>query len=116
MSAMHDQNRYPVNESNGLTDPQAYHAQVTHRIERDVLWTEPGLHITRLRLLTERGFPAFDVSYCHGEINGEPVNVQLPFDQLPRKGTHRAIIAHAKRDGVYAKGLGILDNISILFG
>lgn len=114
---------YTANEVNGLINPQAYHDDFDERrlttpdgTPIDVYWDEPGLRITRLRLLTERGFPLLDVSYCHGELDGKTVRVQLPFHQLPRKGTHRAIIEHAKRDGVFAKGTGILDAISILFG
>jgi len=71
-----------------------------------VEWTEPGLVLTRLRLLSDPGFPVWDVSYCHGEIDGEPVVVQLPFDQIPKgKRFWRFLIAHGKRDGVYVKRL-----------
>ena len=103
-----------VNETNGLQNPQAYHAEVTHKIERTVDWTEPGLRITRLRLLTDPGFPVYDVSYCHGHIGDEPVRVRLPFFQLPKRGMMREIIRHAKRDRVYAKGIGIFDALSTL--
>ena len=103
-----------VNERNGLSDPNAYHEQVTHRIERTVAWTEPGLRITRFRLLSDPGFPAWDVSYCHGFVGDEPVSVALPFDQLPKRGWARAVVEHAKRDGVHAKRLGILDAVSTL--
>lgn len=105
---------YP-NESNGLIDPAAYHDTITRQITRTVPWSTPGLRVTRLRLLGERGHPTWDVSYCHGDLHGEPVNVSLPFDTLPRRGTMRAIIDHAKRDGVYAKRLGILDAVSALW-
>lgn len=104
-----------VNETNGLADPKAYHQTVTDRLQRHVYWTEPGLKVIRLRLLSDRGFPAWDVSYCHGVLDGEPVWVQLPFYQLEKgKGLARQIVEYAKEDGVYAKGLGILDNISTL--
>ena len=103
---------YP-NETNTL--PENYHEQITHKIERSVYWTEPGLKVTRLRLLTDPGFPMWDVSYCHGEVSGEPVRVELPFHQLPKSGTNKAIVEHAKKDGVYAVRLGIFDNISKLW-
>lgn len=108
---------YP-GETNGLTDGQAYHA-----VDRslNVYWHDPRLgRITRLRLLSDPGFPWWDVSYCHGELkDGTPCTVTLPFDQLPKTkhgqgGIQRAIIEHAKKDGVYAKGLGIFDAISTL--
>jgi hypothetical protein len=99
-------------ETAGLIDGQAYHAE--RRGAGTVDWTEPGLYVTRLRLISDPGFPMWDVSYCHGILNGQPVNVQLPFYQLPKRGLTRAIVEAAKRDRVYARGLGILDNISTL--
>jgi len=106
--------RPDVGERNGLVNPQQYHEAVTFQIRRSVEWTEPCLRITRLRLLSDASFPMWDVSYCHGIIDGEPVDVMLPFSQLPKRRLSAAIIEYAKRDHVYAKGLGILDNISTL--
>lgn len=86
-------------------------------------WTDPDLRrITVLRLLSDPGFPAWDVSYCHGEMkDGRIVEVRLPFDQLQRStrgrrapSIARQIVGHAIRDGVNAKRLGILDNLSTL--
>lgn len=79
-----------------------------------VCWTTPGLRVTRLRLLSDPGFPWWDVSYCHGMLDGKPVNVALPFDQLPRRGARRAIVTYAKKADVFAQRLGILTNISTL--
>jgi hypothetical protein len=104
---------YP-GETNGLIDAKAYHESVTHNIKRWVPWTEPGLKVVRLRLLSDPGFPFWDVSYCHGYIGDEPVRVQLPFGQLPKRQYRRAIVSHAIRDGVHAQRLGVLDNISTL--
>jgi hypothetical protein len=104
--------------------PADYHEVVTHRIERTVDWTEPGLKILRLRLLSDPGFPMWDVSYCHGVLDGEPVSVQLPFSQLKKKAAHYGrgydksimtqIVDYAKADGIFAKNLGIFDAISTL--
>lgn len=78
-----------------------------------VPWTEPGLYITRLRLIGDHG--VLDVSYCHGRLkDGTLVRVELPFDQLPLRGARRAIVHYAKKDKVYANGLGVFDNLSIL--
>ena len=84
------------------------------RMKKTLHWSSPELkQIDRLRLISDPGFPLWDVSYCHGIMqDGEPCDVILPFDQLPKKGTKGAIIKWAKRDNVYAKGLGVLDNIS----
>jgi len=100
-------------ETNGLNQngmfSDAYHASVTRQIKRYVSWAEAGLRITRLRLLSDRGFPVWDVSYCHGFIKDEPVRVRLPFGQLPKDGMFEAIIEAAKADRVYAKGLGLFE-------
>ena len=106
-------NTYGTNETNPLTNGAAYHAET---IVGHVHWDSPSLaRVERLRLLSDPGFPAWDVSYCYGRTHkGEKVIVCLPFSQLPKRGMRRAIVAHAKRDGVYAKGLGIFDAISTL--
>jgi len=108
-------NLYGTKETQGLENARGYHAD-RHAQERIALvdWSTKGLRITRLRLLSDPGFPAWDVSYCHGILNGEHVDVQLPFSQLPKRAMIAAIVAHAKRDGVFAKGVGILDAISTL--
>lgn len=80
--------------------------------KRTVDWTADGLYITRLRLLSDSGFPMWDVSYCYGEIAGEPVRVQLPFSQLPKKGMRAALLKEAKATGKFIRGL--FDNISTL--
>lgn len=109
-----DRNVYGTKESNGLIDGPAYHAARNDGSGHPVDWTTPGLKVTRLRLLSDPGHPEWDVSYCHGMLAGEHVDVQLPFSNLPKRGYLAEIIKHAKRDRVFAKGLGILDNISTL--
>ena len=83
-------------------------------LEGSVSWKDKDLaKITRLRLLSDPGYPVWDVSYCFGQLrSGASVRVDLPFSQLPKRNVVGAILQYAKRDGVYAKGLGILDNIS----
>jgi hypothetical protein len=75
--------------------------------------------ITRLRLLTERGYPFMDISYCYGVLkDGSPVRVQVTTGPLSRKAPKADLIAWAKAEGAYAKGLGLLDegNWSVLYG
>lgn len=106
-----------ANETNSITPEyqQAWEANLNTETP-EVDWTEPGLRITRLRLLTDPGHPVWDVSYCDGVLpDGSTVSVRLPFDSLPKRNVSKAIVAHAKRDGVYAKRLGILDCISRLW-
>ena len=97
---------------------EGYHEDVTENIEQHVSWKNPDLkRIIRLRLLTDRDFPFYDVSYCHGQLkDGSYVDVQLPFSQLPKRLYRKAIVDYAKRDKVFAKGLNIFDSISILSG
>lgn len=68
-----------------------------------VEWTEPGLKFVRVRLLSDPGFPAWDISYCIGIVAGELVRVQLPFHQLPKgKLALRAFVyAAASRDRLF---------------
>lgn len=102
--------RPAVGETNGLASGSQYHEerQAQGQIE-EVSWTTPGLKVTRLRLLSDPGFPVWDVSYCHGMLDGLYVDVELPFSQLPKKAIVATILKHARREKVYAKGLGILD-------
>lgn len=110
-----DTNRYGAFQSNGLVDGAAYHAQVDYTR----FWTlaevaEAKGTITRLRLLTERigGVLRVDVSYVNATLpNGQIVNVQNGVDNLtPMRELKGELIAWAKREGVYAKGLGLLDS------
>lgn len=106
-----------TNDDDGVFDPVAFHREVERRIAAQggldwEPWTRPGLRVIRLRLLSEPGCPVWDVSYCYGEWQGRICRVQLPFHQLPKRNLKAAIIQAAKEDGVYAKGIGILDCIS----
>ena len=113
-------NHYGAIETNGLEagEQEAWLDAIRDGGSQTVYWADPNLaKVTRLRLLSDPGFPMWDVSYCYGELkDGTAVRVSLPFHQLP-KGRGRvngAIIAAAKRDGVFAKRLGIFDVVSTL--
>jgi hypothetical protein len=86
-----------------------YHKNFSDKIKKQVPWNTKGLKVVRLRMLSDVGFPFWDISYCHGILKGEPVEVILPFDQLPKRGMIRAIVEHAIRDKVYAKELNIIN-------
>ena len=108
---LNNKNTYGCNETNPMTPGEHAETLVGH-----VHWDSPALaRITRLRLLSDPGYPAWDVSYCYGRTHkGEKVIVCLPFSELPKRNMRKAIVAHAKRDGVYAKGLGLFEAISTL--
>lgn len=129
MSNFATTDRPSVGEANGLVNGQGYHNE-RHTQEGGVDkvdWLTPGLRITRLRLLSDPGFPAWDVSYCHGMLDGRHVDVELPWSQLPKHfrwtapdGTKRPggwkafLIAECKKAGVNGRALGIIDNVSTL--
>lgn len=100
-------------ETNGLDHPSAYHNARRGASQRRVCWTTPGLTITRLRLVSDPGFPYWDVSYCHGVLHGVDVNVILPFGQL-RKPMAKSLIAELNRDGVNGKRINIWNAVSTL--
>lgn len=104
---MHTIDRPCVGEVNGLVNGIAYHS-ARHNQEsgiETVDWTEPGLEITRLRLLSDPGFLWWDVSYCHGVLNGRHVDVRLPFSELPKRNMKSALYKEAKATGKFIRGL-----------
>jgi hypothetical protein len=102
--------RADVGEVNGLVNGATYHGgrhAQTGGVPK-VDWATKGLKITRLRLLSDPGFPVWDVSYCHGVLDGKHVDVLLPFSQLPKygKGGYKsALYAEAKATGAFINGL-----------
>jgi hypothetical protein len=66
--------------------------------------------IRRLRLLSDPGFPMWDVSYVWGELkDGTKVRVQLPRHQFSKGKLFTELIAMGKEAGVYMKRLGVFD-------
>jgi len=75
--------------------------------------------ITRLRLVTDRDFPMWDLSYCFGMLDdGSAVRIRLPQSQFPKQGLNQSLVEMCKSVGVFGKGLGIFDPevISKLYG
>ncbi|MFT4471419.1 hypothetical protein ACMX2H_16065 [Arthrobacter sulfonylureivorans] len=113
-------------ESNGLVDGAAYHEAVDY--SRANGWmglkqvAEAGGKISRVRVLTERIPMAgtfCDISYVHATLpNGQIVNVDdvNVRNMTPMNKLMGELINWAKSEGVYAKGLGLLDrsNWSVL--
>jgi hypothetical protein len=111
--------RYGVHEDNNIAFAEYDHNSVDYS-EGDVPLSDPDLiRIDRIRLLTDRGCPFFDVSYVYGTLrDGRHVRVDLGAWQLPRKGLRRELVRLAAEAGRYGKGLGMLDDstLSILWG
>lgn len=103
LSSAHTLLRFIVNETNPLIpDSGEYFASISGAVD----WDTPGLRIDRLRLISDPGFPFWDVSYCTGSLSdGTMCRVHLPFSQLPKRGMRQALYAHAKRSGHFIDGL-----------
>jgi hypothetical protein len=105
---------YGVNETNPLWTSEVTHETITE----EVTLGDPRLdRVTRLRLLTEPGYPFFDISYVYGVLkDGTHVRITGAPMHLGRKTIKRDLIEWAKEEKAFAKGLGLLDdaNWSIL--
>lgn len=83
-----------------------------------VQWTDPRLGgISKLRLISDRGYPNWSVSFCYGYLKtGEPVRVNLPFHELPKgRNMKNAILKHAIKDNVFAKRLNLFNDLVYSF-
>ena len=111
---------YGVHTEGAVVD-ETYHNQV----EADYDWTlkeieRAGGRISRVRVLQERGL--CDISYIHATLPGNRI-VRVSLSSMPtgsmclsRRELKGALIAWAKEERVFAKGLGLLDegNWSVL--
>lgn len=109
-----DRNHHGAFESNGLVDGAGYHASTDYSFTYDLAGVKAaGGRITRVRLLTERcgGQLLADVSYIHATLpDGTVVPVQSEIGHLtPYHRLKGEFIRWAKAQGVYAKGIGLLD-------
>ena len=108
--------RYGVDETNPLWMSEATHENVNYDIHT---WLgDPNIkRVVRLRLLTEPGYPYYDISYCYVQMkDGQYARLGGYIPTLSKRFIKRDLIAWAKEEGVFAKGLGLLDedNWSIL--
>lgn len=108
-------NDYGVVEINPITEDQR-----SWDWEETVDLADPRLaRITRLRLVTDRDFPMWDLSYCHGVLkDSTKVAVRLPRWQFPKRELTASLLRMCKEAGVYGKGIGIFDPevVSKLYG
>lgn len=105
---------YGVHETGPLWMSGISHDQVRHDLGKFSLADKRVVKIERLRLLTDRGFPWWDISYCYGRLaTGELVNVDLGTYQIEKAGRGSVSKAHliriAKNAGRWAKGVGLLE-------
>lgn len=105
-----DRNKYGAIELNGLENPQAEINKVDY--SQNVWLDDPNLvRIIRIRLISDPGFPFWDMSYAWGEMkDGSRVNVKFSTNQFAKRNLKGDLIAEAKRMGRFAKGMGMLDD------
>jgi hypothetical protein len=111
---------YGVVES-GLPVGHEYHSGVDYADQMTLgELVRQGGRVTRVRLLTER-WPSgrmADISYIHGTLpSGKVVPLYVDAMGGPLRGMKGEFIEWAKREGVFAKGCGLLDegNWSVLY-
>lgn len=78
-----------------------------------VYWTTPRLTNVKLVLQADTCNKVADVVSCEGEINGHSVQVTVPFRSVPLNLIQPSIVHMAQKDHVYARGIGILDNLEV---
>lgn len=79
-----------------------------------VPWTDKRLaEVKVLELQRNAGLDMLEVKNCFGVLrDGTPVEVELPFQSLPRNWK-ASIIEQATKAGIFAKGLGLFDAVDI---
>lgn len=102
---------YGFVETNGMNDDVAALRDRVHASNLEVELDDPRLaRITRLRLVSDPGFPAWDLSYAYGRLkDGTDVRVHMPVHQFSKRELNRDLIAMCKDAGVFGKALGIFD-------
>lgn len=105
---------YGINETNALTDGQAYHSGTDYSVVYELSDREV-VKIDRLRLLSEPGYPYWDISYCVGVLaNGTRVPVQLDVTQLGKRTWKTELVNVFRKAGRYAVGMGVFESVSTL--
>jgi hypothetical protein len=105
---------YGVYETNGITEEGHKFREEIDR-SRNIWIDDPELaRIERLRLISDPGFPVWDLSYCWGVLkDGTKVTVKLTRSQFGKRTLKAELIEMCKELGVYAKGLGLLEECNI---
>lgn len=110
---IHENALYGVQESNPLTSGDY------HEIERDIVYFDElkksdKIVLNRLRLVTDAGFPRYDVSYIYVTVNGKKSELCDFPSQLPKRGYKKYLVDVCKEQGIFIKDLCNDGKISIL--
>jgi len=103
-------------ETNAIID-STYHDEDCGEINYDEL-VEQGKNKVkiiseRMRLVTDSGYPFWDLSYWHVRIDGDRYRViDSPFERMARKTYKQDMYKEIKKSGIYIQNL--FDSISTL--
>lgn len=80
-----------------------------------VKWNSEFLdRILSMRFSAMTNSPTLKFEYAIGVlVDGELVDVAVPFVELPRRNYMGSMLDHARRDNVYLRGLGVFDRTVI---
>jgi hypothetical protein len=83
--------------------PAGYHDEEEEYITWEELKGMPNMEADRVRFISDRGFPFWDLSYFHVRIDGKRYHVQgAPFNQVPKKGgLSKNLYGILKEEGIY---------------
>lgn len=110
--------RYGVQESNPVWMGEYDHTDINYDVYCHL--SDPDLvKVDRIRLLTEGGYPYYDISYVWGTLkDGTHVRVSVDEQHLPRvrpgKSLNSILVDWASKYGRHAKRLGMFDAVSLL--
>lgn len=91
-------------ESNPV--PKGYHEQERETIYWDELKGKRNIVATRFRMVSDYGFPMWDVSYLDVTIDGEPYRVEgLPETQFRKARLKGDILDMCKADKIFIKDI-----------
>ncbi|UOE58002.1 hypothetical protein [Cytobacillus oceanisediminis] len=101
-----------VNETNPV--PPTYHDREMTTVYFDQLTRSDRIVLERLRLVTDRYVPYYELSYCHAMVNGEPAEILNFPSPIPKRGWGRYLVDKCKKQGIFIKDLCDRSKISIL--
>jgi hypothetical protein len=103
-------------ETNAIID-STYHdedcGEMSYNDMLEEVLTGKSISSERMRLVTDSGYPFWDLSYWHVRIDGDRYRIiDSPFERLPKKTYKQDIYKEAKKCGIYIPHL--FDSISTL--
>ena len=102
-----------VYETNGLKDSN-YHNIERIDIAIEEITKSDKVSLERLRMVTDVGFPFYDISYIHITYNGKPANLIMNQMQLNKRTWKSDLIQICKNHKVFIEDIVNPMKVSIL--